>query len=108
MKDKKRITTEELTEEVINEELEELINEELEEADEAFDDLIEEAENPVHYGTVTATKLNIRALASASSSVLGVLDKDEVVVIEGDEKEFYKIITTNGISGYCMKKFISC
>lgn len=107
MKENKNITPEEVIENVVENELDEV--------KETFDELIEAAED-VEYnedtevydsteGIVTATKLNVRALPYASASVVGVLDKETKVTIEGEENEFYKILAS-GLVGYCIKQYI--
>lgn len=61
-------------------------------------------------GVVTGCqKLNVRAEASANATVLGTIDDNtEVEVNEVESTEdFYKICTTAGVEGFCMKKFIS-
>lgn len=114
MKENKNITPEKVTEDVVDETINDVVENELNEAEETFEELIKEAEdmetdevcNPVKEGIVTATKLNVRALPYASASVVGVLDKETKVTIEGEENEFYKI-SANGLVGYCVKQYIN-
>ena len=113
MKEKKNITPEKVTEEIIDTTPNDVVENEIDEAEETFDELIETAENveepEIHDSTkriVSATKLNVRALPYASASVLGVLDKGTTVVIEGEENEFYKV-SVNGLVGYCMKQYVN-
>lgn len=53
-------------------------------------------------------KLNVREKPDINSKVLCKLDKNSEVEIEKSEstKEFYKVCTSSGINGYCMKKYI--
>lgn len=54
-------------------------------------------------------KLRVRKSPSIESEVLCVIDKSSVVTINQNQNtnEFYSITTSDGISGYCMKKFMS-
>lgn len=54
-------------------------------------------------------KLNVREEPSLEAKVLCRLDKNSEVEIDktNSTKEFYKIYTSSGISGYCMKKHMS-
>ena len=61
-------------------------------------------------GVVTdCLKLNVREFATKNADILGVIDAaTELVIIEEEStKDFYKICTSTGLEGYCMKKFIS-
>lgn len=54
-------------------------------------------------------KLNVREKPSIDAKILCRLDKTSEVQIEKAEstKEFYKVYTTSGVEGYCMKKYVS-
>ena len=54
-------------------------------------------------------KLYVRAEASTKSEPLGVIKRDDVIVIYESEstEDFYSISTESGLTGFCMKKFIS-
>lgn len=54
-------------------------------------------------------KLNVREEPNINSKVLCKLDKTSEVEIDKTKstKEFYKISTSSGVSGYCMKKYMS-
>lgn len=54
-------------------------------------------------------KLNVRKESTKDSEVLCVLDKlSEVTInLSNSTEDFYKIMTSEGIEGYCMKKFIT-
>ena len=110
MKENKNITSEEVTEGIVDTTQNDVVENELDKAEEIFDELIESKKNVETCnsmeGIVSATKLNIRALPYTSASVLGVLDKGTTVVIEGEENEFYKV-SANGIVGFCMKQYIN-
>ncbi len=56
-------------------------------------------------GKVTATALNIRKTASASSKVVGVLREGASVTINGTSGSWYKI-TSGSKTGYVSKKYI--
>ena len=55
--------------------------------------------------------LNIRTEGSKDADVLSTLGVNTMVKVDltadSDAEEFYKIITPNGVEGYCMKKFIT-
>ena len=58
-------------------------------------------------GIVNCNKLNVRIEPNKDGAVLTVISKgDAVKVLEDSNKEFYKVIISNGSEGYCMKKFI--
>lgn len=54
-------------------------------------------------------KLNVREESNINSKVLCKLDKTSEVEIDKTKstREFYKISTSSGVSGYCMKKYMS-
>lgn len=54
-------------------------------------------------------KLNLRKEASKDSDVLLVLNEDTELVVDPAEstEDFYKVCTSSGVEGYCMKKFIT-
>lgn len=61
-------------------------------------------------GVVTdCLKLNVREAASPDAEVLAVIDALSEVVVDADAStnEFYKVRTTAGVEGFCMKKFIT-
>lgn len=103
----------EVFEGVINEIVEEadvLTNEEVEtltEEDVAEVEITEE--KSLTKGTVTGcARLNVRKEADKESDVLCVINKGEEVTItlEGTTEDFYKVCTSSGVEGFCMKKFI--
>ena len=61
-------------------------------------------------GVVTdCTRLNVRARPYSTAMILGVITAaTELIIIEEEStKDFYKICTSTGLEGYCMKKFIT-
>jgi uncharacterized protein YgiM (DUF1202 family) len=54
-------------------------------------------------------KLNLREEANKNSKVLAILNRNTelVVSVEESTEDFYKVITSSGVEGYCMKKFIT-
>lgn len=64
----------------------------------------------VYIGTIRdCDKLNVREEPTADAKVICKLDKTSEVQVDkaASTKEFYKIHTAAGVSGYCMKKFMS-
>ena len=58
-------------------------------------------------GIVNCDKLNVRSEPKKDSIVTLIISKGDVVkILEDSDKEFYKVIISNGTEGYCMKKFI--
>lgn len=61
-------------------------------------------------GVVTnCSKLNVRKTPNVNSSVSGVINlNDEVMIIDIEKStdEFYKVRTESGLKGFCMKKYI--
>ena len=55
------------------------------------------------------TKLNVRKEAKKDAKVLAVIDVKTKVEVEPDNStdKWYKIITKDGVEGYCMKEFIT-
>lgn len=54
-------------------------------------------------------KLNVREEPNIEAKVVCKLDKLSEVKIDksNSTKDFYKILTSTGVSGYCMKKYMS-
>lgn len=54
-------------------------------------------------------KLNVREEPTVDSKVVCKLDKFSEVQIDksNSTRDFYKIITSTGVNGYCMKKYMS-
>lgn len=56
-------------------------------------------------------RLNVRKRPDKDSEILCVIKKNDKVLVNlsaSTTEEFYRICTTNGVVGYCMKKFIKC
>lgn len=55
--------------------------------------------------------LNIRKESSKNAEVLCTIGVNTMVkvdlTVDKEAEEFYKIVTPNGVEGYCMKKFIT-
>ena len=61
-------------------------------------------------GTVVGcTKLNVRAYPSTNSNVVCVINANDVVSIDPDKsnKDWFKVLTSNGSVGFCMRKFVN-
>ena len=121
-------TTEENTEEVNEtvEQIEETINEVEEstnETEETTEEVTEEVtepevivpsiENNVENNEVIGKisgfeKLYVRKEASKDSEPVGIVtDKDDILIdITNSTDDFYKVITSNGLEGYCVKEFV--
>lgn len=71
----------------------------------------EETETAVtaHTGKVNCNGLNVRAKASTDSEVLTVIHQDDEVVIDSEAStdEWYAVCTATGVSGFCMKQYIT-
>lgn len=67
-------------------------------------------EVPVITGVVSDCKrLRIRKKPSDTSDIISIMDAGSEVFIDKDDStnEWYKVRTKNGITGYCMKKYIT-
>lgn len=61
-------------------------------------------------GIVTdCIKLNVREQPNPNADILGTINEGSEVIVSEDEStdDFYKICTSAGLDGYCMRKFIS-
>lgn len=60
-------------------------------------------------GVVECDQLYVRSEASTDSESLGIIKRDSVVRIYESEStdDFYSVCTETGLTGFCMKKFIS-
>lgn len=61
-------------------------------------------------GIVTdCVKLNVREDATPTATIVGTIGADTELVVDMAEStaDFYKVITSAGIEGYCMKRFIT-
>ena len=65
----------------------------------------DEVPKPV-YGVVNCSKLNIRRGPSIDTASLCSVESGSKLDIEQNNEEWLKVLTEDGISGYCMRKFI--
>ena len=93
------------------EEIEESINttetveETVKETEVIEDKTPDEVPKPV-YGVVNCSKLNIRRGPSIDTASLCIVEGGSKLDIEQFNEEWLKVLTEDGISGYCMKKFV--
>ena len=105
--------TEEITEEITNEvnetveQVEETINE-VEESTNEIEETKEEVTEEVIGKIIEFEKLYVRKEASKYSEPVGIVtDKDYLSIdIIHSTDDFYKVITSNGLEGYCVKEFV--
>ena len=98
---------EETVEEII-EPAEETVEEVIEPVEEAIEEVTEVEENPteVAFGKVNCSKLNVRKEPSINSVPLCIIEHGTRMEISEFNGEWVKILTPDGVSGYCMRKFI--
>lgn len=105
--------TEEITEEITNEvnetveQVEETINE-VEESTNKIEETKKEVTEEVIGKIIEFEKLYVRKEASKYSEPVGIVtDKDclSIDIIHSTD-DFYKVITSNGLEGYCVKEFV--
>ena len=102
---------EETVEKVI-EPVEETVEEVIEPAEETVEEAVEEVteveEKPteVAFGKVNCSKLNVRKEPSINSVPLCIIEHGTRMEISEFNGEWVKILTPDGVSGYCMRKFI--
>ena len=65
----------------------------------------DEVPKPV-YGVVNCSKLNIRRGPSIDTASLCIVEGGSKLDIEQYNEEWLKVLTEDGMSGYCMRKFI--
>ena len=65
----------------------------------------DEVPKPV-YGVVNRSKLNVRRGPSIDTASLCIVESGSKLDIEQFDEEWLKVLTEDGISGYCMRKFI--
>ena len=108
----------EVTEETVNE-IEETTNETEETTEEVTEEVTEpevivpSIENNVENNEVIGKisgfeKLYVRKEASKDSEPVGIVtDKDDLSIdVARSTDDFYKVITSNGLEGYCVKEFV--
>ena len=91
---------EETVEEVI-EPVEEIVEEAIEDVTE-----VEEKSTEVAFGKVNCSKLNVRKEPSIHSTPLCIIEHGTRMEISEFNGEWVKILTSDGVSGYCMREFI--
>ena len=102
---------EETVEKVI-EPVEETVEEVIEPAEETVEEAVEEVteveEKPteVAFGKVNCSKLNVRKEPSINSVPLCIIEHGTRMEISEFNGEWVKILTPDGVSGYCMREFI--
>lgn len=97
----------ETVEEVV-EPVEETVEEVIEPVEETVEKVTEVEENPteVAFGKVNCSKLNVRKEPSINSVPLCIIEHGTRMEISEFNGEWVKILTPDGVSGYCMRKFI--
>lgn len=66
----------------------------------------EDPDNSLKNATVICTCLNVREKPTMTSRIIGVVRKDEKVIVKNTNDGWASIITTTGLNGYCMCEFI--
>lgn len=73
-------------------------------------EVVEVEEVKVKEGTVfNCEQLRVRREPNTNAHVLCTIPKETKLIIKEEEStnEFYKVLLTNGVEGFCMKKFIT-
>lgn len=107
-------TTEESTDEVNEtveqvEETTEEVTEEVTEPEVIVPSIEDGVENNEVIGKISGfEKLYVRKEASKDSEPVGIVtDKDDLSIdVAHSTDDFYKVITSNGLEGYCVKEFV--
>ena len=66
----------------------------------------EEETTEVTFGKVNCSKLNVRKGPSIHSNPLCIIEHGTSMEIGEFNDEWIKVLTPDGVSGYCMRKFI--
>ena len=66
----------------------------------------EEETTEVTFGKVNCSKLNVRKGPSIHSNPLCIVEHGTSMEISEFNDEWIKVLTPDGVSGYCMRKFI--
>ena len=87
---------------------EEAVEEVIEPVEEAIEEVTEVEENSteVAFGKVNCSKLNVRKEPSINSVPLCIIEHGTRMEISEFNGEWVKILTSDGVSGYCMREFI--
>lgn len=116
MNEIKEETTEEVIESVtevdesqneVTEEAQE-VEETIEEVDESQNEVVEENANNKTGKIFGFEKLYVRKDPSVDSEPVGIVTVDDDLAIDEyhSTDDFYKVYTSNGLEGYCVKKFV--
>lgn len=62
--------------------------------------------NPSYYGKVTASSLMVRSSTGTSSPVIAKLTKDSTVELLAYDGSWYKVLTSEGLTGYASANYI--
>ena len=87
---------------------EETVEEVIEPVEETVEEVAEVEENltEVAFGKVNCSKLNVRKEPSINSVPLCIIEHGTMMEISEFNGEWVKILTPDGVSGYCMREFI--
>ena len=87
---------------------EETVEEVIEPVEEAVEEVteVEEKSTEVAFGKVNCSKLNVRKEPNINSVPLCIIEHGTRMEISEFDGEWVKILTSDGVSGYCMRKFI--
>ena len=99
---------EETTEEVI-ESIEEVVKEHITEPEVIVPNIEDGVENNEVIGKISGfEKLYVRKESNKDSEPVGIVtDKDDLSIdLSHSTDTFYKVITSNGLEGYCVKEFV--
>ena len=105
----------EVTEPIVEETTEEVIEstEEVEETTTELDAIVHNIEDGVENNEVIGKisgfeKLYVRKESNKDSEPVGIVtDKDDLSIdLSHSTDTFYKVITSNGLEGYCVKEFV--
>ena len=109
----KKAETDQVKEEAVEEvtePVEEAVEEVTESVEETVEEVVEKVVEPTPelktYGVVNCSKLNVRKGPSIHSNPLCIVESGTEMEIETFNNEWVKVVTPDGVSGYCMKKFI--
>lgn len=88
--------------------IENVIEENVVELDVQNNETIITENRPIIGHVYNCEKLHLRSSASKESESLCKLNKgDEIQILDSNEsEEFYKVCTSSGLEGYCMKSYI--
>lgn len=91
------------------EEFNEEVNETANEAEETTNEVEEESEEDIKSGTIDGCKkLYVRKEPSKNSEPVSIVEEGSELAIDiiHSTDDFYKVITMNGIEGFCVKEYV--